>query len=37
MEENDDIFLTEGEALVYLAGLMNKEYFTTFFSGHPPI
>ena len=37
MEENNDIFLADGEALVYLAGPMNKEYFTTFFCGHPPI
>ena len=26
MEENNDIFLAEGETLVYLAGPMSKKY-----------
>ena len=27
MEENNDIFLDGGDALVYLAGLMHKKIF----------
>ena len=33
MEENSDIFLAGGDALVYLAE--HKEYFTKFVWGHP--
>ena len=35
MEENNDIFLAGGDALVYLAGPMHKKYSTTFVWGHP--
>ena len=35
MEENNDIFLAGGDALVYLAVPMNKKYSTTFVWGHP--
>ena len=35
MEENNEIFLASGDALVYLAGPMHKKYFTTFALGHP--
>ena len=35
MEENNDIFLGGGDALVYLAGPMHKIYSTTFVWGHP--
>ena len=35
MEENNDIFLAGGDALVYLAGPMHKKNFTTFVWGHP--
>ena len=35
MEENSDIFLADGDALVYLAEPVHKKYFTTFIWGHP--
>ena len=35
MEENNDIFLAGGDALVYLAVPMYKKYSTTFVWGHP--
>ena len=35
MEENNDIFLAGGDALVYLAGPMHKKYSTTIVWGHP--
>ena len=35
MEENNDIFLAGGDALVYLAVPMHKKYFTTFVWGYP--
>ena len=35
MEENNDIFLAGGSALVYLAEPMHKKYSTTFVWGHP--
>ena len=35
MEENNDIFLADGDALVYLAGPMHKKYSTEFVWGHP--
>ena len=35
MEENNDIFLASGDALVYLAVPVHKKYFTTFVWGHP--
>ena len=35
MEENNDIFLTGGNALVHLAKPMHKEYSTKFVWGHP--
>ena len=35
MEENNDIFLADGDALVYLAKPMNQKYSTTFAWGHP--
>ena len=35
MEENDDIFLGGGDALVYLAEPMHKKYSTTFVWGYP--
>ena len=35
MEENSDIFLAGGDALVYLAIAVNKKYSTTFVWGHP--
>ena len=35
MEEKNDIFLTGGDALVYLAVLMHKKYSTTFVREHP--
>ena len=34
MEENNDIFLAGGDALVYLTGPMHKKYSTTFVWGH---
>ena len=34
-EENNDIFLASGDALVYLAEPVHKKYSTTFFGGHP--
>ena len=34
MEENNDIFLAGGDALVYLAEPMHKKY-STFLGGHP--
>ena len=35
MEENNDISLIGGLALVYLTGPMHKKYSTTFLWGHP--
>ena len=35
MEENNDIFLAGGDALVYLAKPLHKKYSTTFVWGHP--
>ena len=35
MEENNDIFLAEGDVLVYLAGPVHKKYSTTFAWGNP--
>ena len=35
MEENNDIFLAGGDALVYLAEAMHKKYSTKFVWGHP--
>ena len=35
MEENNDIFLAGGDALVYWTGPMHKKNFTTFVWGHP--
>ena len=34
MEENNDIFLAGGDALIYLAEPMYKQYSTTFVWGH---
>ena len=34
MEENNDIFLAGGDALVYLAESMQKRYFWKFIWGH---
>ena len=35
LEENNDIFLAGGDALVYLAEPMHKKYSTKFVWGHP--
>ena len=35
MEENNDIFLDDGDALVYLAVPVRKRYSTTIVWGHP--
>ena len=35
MEENSDIFLAGGDALVYLVEPVHKKYSTTFVCGHP--
>ena len=35
MEENNDIFLGDGDALAYLAGPIRNKYFTTIVSGYP--
>ena len=35
LEENNDIFLAGGDALVYLAEPMHKKYSTTVVWGHP--
>ena len=35
MDENNDIFLAGGDALVYLAVRMHKKYSATFIWGHP--
>ena len=35
MEENNDIFLAGGDALVYLAVPMHRKYSTTFVWRHP--
>ena len=35
MEENNDIFLAGGDALVYLAEPLHKKYSTKFVWGHP--
>ena len=35
MEENNDIFLAGGDALVYLAVSMHKKYSTIFVWGYP--
>ena len=34
MEENSDIFLADGDALMYLTGPMHKKYSTAFIWGH---
>ena len=34
LEENNDIFLAGGDALVFLAEPMHKKYSTTFVWGH---
>ena len=34
LEENSDIFLAGGDALVFLAEPMHKKYSTTFVWGH---
>ena len=34
LEENNDIFLADGDAIVYLAKPMHKKYSTTFAWGH---
>ena len=34
MEENNDIFLASGDALVYFAVPMHKKYSTAFVWGH---
>ena len=34
MEENSDIFVAGGDALVHLAGTMHAKYFTTFVWGY---
>ena len=35
MEDNNDIFLDSGDALVYLVGPIYKKYSTTIVWGHP--
>ena len=35
MKENNDIFLADGDALVYLAVPMHKKYSTKFVWGQP--
>ena len=35
MEENNDIFLVGGDAVVYLPEPMQKKYSTKFVWGHP--
>ena len=35
MEEHNDTFLADGDALVYLTKPMHKKYSTTFVWGHP--
>ena len=35
MAENSDIFLVDGDALVYLAEPMHKKHSTKFVWGHP--
>ena len=35
MEENNDVFFTGSDALVYLAEPIHKKYSTTFAWGHP--
>ena len=35
MEENNDIFLAGGDAVVYLAEPVHKKYSTIFVWGHP--
>ena len=35
MEENNRIFLADGDALVHLTVPMHKKYSTTFARGHP--
>ena len=35
MEENNNIFLAGGDALVYLAEATHKKYSATFVWGHP--
>ena len=34
IEENSDIFVAGGDALVHLAGTMHAKYFTTFVWGY---
>ena len=35
VEENNDIFLVGGDALIYLAEIMRKKYSTAFAWSHP--
>ena len=35
MEQNNDIFLAGGDALMYLTGPMHEKYCTAFVWGHP--
>ena len=35
MEENNDVFLVDGDVLVYLIEPMHKKYFITFAWGYP--
>ena len=35
MEQNNDIFLAGGNALMYLTGPMHEKYCTAFVWGHP--
>ena len=35
IEENNDMFLAGGDALVYLTELMDKKYSTAIVRGHP--
>ena len=35
MEEKNDIFLADGDALMYLAAPMYKKYSTKYVWGHP--
>ena len=35
IEENNDIFLAGGDALVHLAGSIQQKYSTIFVWGHP--
>ena len=35
IEDNNDIFLAGGDALVYLTGSVHKKYYTIFVWSHP--